>query len=202
MIAYLEGRLLAVSDRKALVLTAGGVGYEVAVTGPVLAGLIGRTGENTALYVRTVVREDALDLFGFGSLEEKELFDILLSISKLGPKTALAILGHFTPEQLMAIALGDEPALLAKVPGIGKKSAEHIFLELKYKLKGARTLTGTTLPGPGVSVVADAMAGLVNLGYSEDEVRPVLERVWRDEPDLDVPALLRQTLKTLAKGRT
>ena len=200
MIAYLEGRVLSVHEDGCVLLTAGGVGYEVHLTAPALSRLPA-VGQTAALHTSTIVREDSLDLYGFESADERETFNILLSIAKLGPTTALATLAVYGPEELRGIAAGEDPLPLTRVPGIGKKSAQHIFLELKYKLK-AGTLPGhrPTLEG-GAAVFRDALAGLVNLGYAEEEVRPALDEALRDEPDLDVAGALRQALKTMARKR-
>lgn len=201
MIAYLEGRLLYVADHSCVLLTAGGVGYRVHLPSPLLARLP-QQGENLALHTSTIVREDALDLYGFATADEREIFNILLSVSKLGPKTALAMLSVFTPDDLRRVAAGDDPGALTQVPGIGKKSAQHIFLELKYKLKSD---TKAALPGitdSAVSAFRDALAGLVNLGYAEEEARAALESVFKEEPDLDVAGALRRALQAMAKNRS
>ncbi len=201
MIGYLEGRLMARHDRYALVLTAGGVGYELELPDPVAASLPAPGGE-AALYVHTVVREDALELFGFATLADRETFRILIGITKLGPKTALAILSRYTAEDLRRIVATDDMDALVKVPGIGKKSAQRIFIELKYKLTGE---AGAGLPSPpttvGPGVFADVMAGLTNLGYSESEAGRAARAVLEAEPDLDVAGALRQALKRLASEK-
>lgn len=201
MIAYLCGALLTPTDRGCILATAGGVGYEVALTTRGRAALPAK-GADLALMVRTIVREDAIELFGFASLEERAAFDILLTISKLGPKTALAILSGFTPEELRTLVLREDVDALTLVPGIGKKSAQRIFVELKYKLDldGASALP-PDLPGGAAGRFKDALAGLANLGYDEREVRPVLEEVFAAEPDLEVAAALRAALKRLARAR-
>lgn len=202
MIAYLEGRLLGVAQGACVVLTAGGVGYEVHLPAPLLARLP-EVGQNVSFHVSTIVREDALDLYGFASADDRETFNVLLSISKLGPKTAMATLAVFTPDELRSAIAGEDPGALTRVPGIGKKSAQHIFLELKYKLRSEGRGAPAALASIGgqASVFRDALAGLVNLGYDEDEARSALEGIFKAEPDLDVAAALRAALKTMAKNR-
>lgn len=202
MIAYLEGRLLATGQDACVVLTAGGVGYEVHLTAPLLARLP-ETGANVAFHTSTIVREDALELYGFSSADERDTFNVLLSISKLGPKIAMATLSVFTPDELRHVVAGDDPGALTRVPGIGKKSGQHIFLELKYKLQpGPEPLPQGVAGLEGAATAfRDALAGLVNLGYAEEEARPALERVFKEEPDLDVAAALRKTLKAMARNR-
>ena len=200
MIAYLEGRVGQVFEHGCLVITAGGVGYEVGLPTHTLAALPAM-GETVCLYTITVVREDALELYGFASWDERQTFLVLTSISKVGAKTATAILSVFRPDDLRRLVLDDDYALLTQVPGIGRKTAQHIFLELKYKLDAGladmAALTGTHAGG----VFRDALTGLTNLGYDETEAGQALKEVLAAEPDLDVSAALRAALKTLGKKR-
>ena len=201
MIAYLSGTLLTPTDRGCILVTPGGVGYEVALTTRGRASLPAK-GQPLSLTVRTIVREDAIELFGFSSLDERAAFDTLLTISKLGPKTGLAILSIFTPEELRGLVLREDVDALTMVPGIGKKSAQRIFVELKYKLDAAgEAALPPDLPGGAATRFKDALAGLCNLGYDEREVRPVLEEVFAAEPDLDVASALRGALRRFARAR-
>lgn len=203
MIAYLEGRLAETWGNACLIVTEGGVGYEVALPAHTLAALPGR-GEQLALYTSLAVREDALELFGFASFEERQTFEVLVSISKVGARTALAILSIFRPDDLRRLVLEDDVLALTRVSGIGKKTAQHVFLELKYKLKvedvpQAAVLAASGRPG---SVFRDVLDGLANLGYAEDECAPLVKKILHEEPDLDVTGALRAALKALAKGRS
>ena len=201
MIAYLFGQILETGESSCLLLTSGGVGYEVAVPRTVAAGLPEK-GQSAALYVATVVREDALDLYGFSTWDERNTFQTLLSIAKLGPKTALAMLSLYAPDDLREIVAGDDPTALQKVPGVGAKTAQHIFLELKYKLKvPAGQPRGRGLKDRAATVFQDALTGLINLGYGEDEAARAVEIVLKEEPDLDVAGALRAALKHMAKSR-
>lgn len=203
MIAYVEGRLAQVWGNTALVVTQGGVGYAVGLPAHTLASLPGR-GEVVAFYTSLAVREDALELFGFASFEERQTFEVLVSISKVGARTALGILSIFRPDDLRRLVLEDDVLALTRVSGIGKKTAEHIFLELKYKLKVDDAPQAAALVGSGVrpgSVFRDVLDGLGNLGYSEDACAPMVKKILLEEPDLDVTGALRAALKTLAKGK-
>lgn len=202
MIGYLEGRVVVRRDRFAIVLTPGGVGYELELPDPVASGLPAPGGE-VQLFVHTVVREDAFELYGFASLEDRETFRVLLGISKLGPRTGLAILSRYTAEDLHRIvALGDVDALV-RVPGIGKKSAQRIMVELTYKLEGQPTPGAPPLAeGQPGGVLGDTVAGLTNLGYVDADARRVATAVLEAEPDLDVAGALRQALKQLASEKT
>ena len=203
MIAYVEGRLAQVWGNTALVVTQGGVGYAVGLPAHTLASLPGR-GEAVAFYTSLAVREDALELFGFASFEERQTFEVLVSISKVGARTALGILSIFRPDDLRRLVLEDDVLALTRVSGIGKKTAENIFLELKYKLKVDDAPQAAALVGSGVrpgSVFRDVLDGLGNLGYSEDACAPMVKKILLEEPDLDVTGALRAALKTLAKGK-
>ena len=202
MIAYLEGRLAEIWGNACLVVTQGGVGYEVALPAHTLAALPGR-GEPLALYTSLAVREDALELFGFATFEERQTFEVLVSISKVGARTALGILSIFRPDDLRRVVLEDDVLALTRVSGIGKKTAEHVFLELKYKLKVEDVPQATVLSSgvrPG-SVFRDVLDGLGNLGYEPDECAPLVKKLLLEEPDLDVTGALRAALKALARGK-
>ena len=200
MIACIEGQILETAENTAIVMTSGGVGYEVFVPVQTLARLSGT--ENTArLFTATVVREDALELYGFETWEERETFLTLISISKIGPRTGIAVLSRYRPEELRGIIASEDVMALTLVPGIGKKTAQHVFLELKYKLKMGDAPKGANIPDFPGSVFSDALYGLSSLGYLENEARPALTKVLAAEPDLDVTTALRATLKALARGR-
>ncbi len=155
-----------------------------------------------SLFVLTVVREDSLDLYGFTDWDERQTFGVLLSVSRVGPKLALGILSLYRPDDLRSIVLSGDVQALTRVSGIGNKSAQHILLELKYKMKSAGSpARGVTPAGRPATAFRDALTGLTNLGYEEDEARPVLEDLFKETPDLDVPEALRAALKLLAKGR-
>jgi len=121
MIAYLEGRLAEIWGNACLVVTQGGVGYEVALPAHTLAALPGR-GEPLVLYTSLAVREDALELFGFATFEERQTFEVLVSISKVGARTALGILSIFRPDDLRRVVLEDDVLALTRVSGIGQKN--------------------------------------------------------------------------------
>ena len=204
MIAFLAGTVAAKTEGGCVVLTAGGVGYEVSMTAA-SAATLPKVGGEVELFVQTIVREDAIELYGFPTWDERLTFAILLSINKLGPKTALAMLAVFTPDDLRRLVVADDYMGLVQVPGIGKKSAQRIFLDLKYKMEAGSGGPAPSLPqldGKAVSAFRDALAGLSNLGYDESETRKVLEEVFNEQPDLDVGEALRDALKRIAKARS
>lgn len=201
MIAYIEGRVMQVWENVCLVVTQGGVGYAVALPQHTLAALP-PVGENVALYTSLAVREDALELFGFATFEERQIFGILLSITKVGARTALAMLSTYRPEELRRIVREEDMAALTRVPGIGKKTAEHIFLELRYKLKAdVRDTAVPAAAGRPASVYRDVLDGLANLGYDGKEAAPLVSKILQDDPELDVTEALRAALKALARRK-
>ena len=206
MIAYVSGTVLEAGDKSCTLLTPGGVGYEIFAAGPALAGLP-RSGEEAALYVQTVVREDAIELYGFATAEERRLFGVLLSIPKLGPKKAQAVLAAFPPDALRDIAAREDVAALATVSGIGKKSAQQILFDLKFKLKDEvfaprAAQSGPAPAGQAGSEFRDALAGLAGLGYADEEVRPLLAEVFENEPEIDAASAIRLCLKQIAASRS
>lgn len=201
MIAYLRGEILEKSDRGCLVLTASGVGYELSLATSTVAGLPAR-GETVDLFVHAQVGEDGTRLFGFAAAEERAAFRALIAIPKLGPKTALAMLSCYSVPELCLIAAREDVTALAQVPGIGKKSAQRMVLELKYALAAfSGQAAAPRLAAPGDSVFRDALAGLANLGYAEAQAGPILRQVLEDEPDLDVAQALRLCLKKIAQAK-
>jgi Holliday junction DNA helicase RuvA len=196
MIAYLEGTVLRRDDEACILLTAGGVGYLVHMTTDGLASLPG-AGESVRLFVHTLVREDALVLYGFSSWEEREAFETLIAAPKLGPRTALAMLGCYPPAELASCIAREDVAALTKVPGIGAKTARRLLLDLKDKLMTSAPLS----PGrvaPAVSAQSDCAAALISLGYSRSEVDEAVRTVFDRDPDLDAGSAIRQALKIFA----
>jgi Holliday junction DNA helicase RuvA len=201
MIGYLHGTILEVRSTSCLLLTSGGVGYVVQAAGPVLERLP-EPGQEISLYVHTVVREDALELYGFPSRPEQETFSQLIAVSKLGPKTALAILAVFDPQELSQVVHTEDAQSLTRVSGIGPKSAKRVIWELKDKLPAAPA-AAPEAAGPvqaGPSIFSDALAGLTHLGYTESEVRPLLHSVFEQEPEMMAGEAIRAVLKRMARA--
>lgn len=180
-------------------MTDGGVGYRVYLPVHTLAALPAK-GERLLLHTSLLVREDALDLYGFSTLEERQTFEILLGISKVGAKTAQAMLSVFRPDELKQMVLEERVDDLIRVPGIGKKSAQRIFLELKDKFKvleGTGAKKSQALSGARQSV----LDGLLGLGYAENEVYAVVQKIFAEQPELEVSEGLKAALKELGKGK-
>lgn len=170
MISYLSGTVVEKSSRF-VIMDVGGVGYRVFVTNDTLREL--KIGAKVKLRTHHAVREDAEELFGFLEEEDLKLFELLLGVPGIGPKTALNILNVATPETLRRSITSGETAYLTKISGIGRKTAEKIILELKEKL--GRGQEGATLKEE-----VDALEALKSLGYSHDESREALRAVSKD----------------------
>ncbi len=191
MIAHLEGTVLS-KHKGVLVLSVGGVGYRVFCTEQTLNEL--REHEEASLHTHLAVREDAMDLFGFRSAEELELFQLLIGISGIGPRSALGIIGLERVEKLVsAIAKGDV-GYLTKVSGVGKKSAEKIVLELRDKVGrlSFEEHVGTHRDEE------DVLEALKALGYRADEAREALHRIPDDIADPG--ARVKEALRLLTRG--
>ena len=199
MFYYLNG-VVAEMEANLAVIDCGGVGYACATTNYTLSQL--KKGERAKLYTYMNVREDAVELFGFARQSELHSFKLLLGVSGVGPKAALSILSANTPANLaMAVVMGDEKALTA-APGIGKKIAQRIILELKDKLaKEQPSFSGDTGIMPSIAVpddkVREASAALAVLGYSASEVAAALKGIDMDA--LPLEEIIRQALKRMVK---
>lgn len=194
MIAHLRGRLLSKTPQSAVV-EAAGVGYEVFISIPTFTSLPAE-GAEVALLIHTHVREDALSLFGFTTPTEKRLFEKLLGISGIGPKLAVTVLSGLPPERLVAAIQGQDHAMLTRIPGVGKKTAERIVLELKDKLQdlGTGPAAGTTTP-----VSEDVLSALVNLGYQRSAAQKGIEAAIARNADAagDFETLFRAAMSTM-----
>lgn len=194
MIAQLRGRVTAVDEDHA-VIDCGGVGYQVFCHLRTLAGLHEQSGE-VLLHVHTAVSADAIRLFGFLAAEELRLFRLLIGVERIGPKAALGILGRAElPAMVRAIRSGDV-ALVATVPGVGRKTAERVVLELRDRLDGL-ALAAPAAPDAGESAMSAAVAGLVGLGFREAEARAAVEASAADLHEVDVTGLVGAALRRL-----
>ena len=203
MITYIKG---IVTHRlvEAVYVNVHDVGYRVYVPSSVQSQL--QVGEETCLYTYTNVREDAIQLYGFLTIEDYELFLMLISVSGVGPKLGLGILSAISPDQFVGLIISGDTKGLQKLPGIGKKSAERLVLELKDKIESLG-IAGTFTPSGTISALVKAPVGiteelveaLMALGYSAQEVQPVVQDVY--DGTQEVPELLKQVLAALGKGR-
>ncbi|MCB8945432.1 MAG: Holliday junction branch migration protein RuvA [Ardenticatenaceae bacterium] len=194
MIASLSGTILKIEEAS-LVVGVGGVGIRVFVPKTVLEN-VGGIGRSVRLHTHLIVREDALSLYGFESDEDLQLFEVLIGISGIGPKVSLAILSTLSPELLKSAIMREETAVLQRVPGIGKKTAERIMFQLRDKLD----LTAVSTSIPLVSDVdADVIDVLTALGFSIVEAQAALQNIPRDVKTVDDRVQL--ALQHLDQGR-
>lgn len=201
MFYYVNGTVAHIAPYLA-VIDCGGVGYACRTTNVTLGALtVGKPGK---LYTYLNVREDAMELYGFATEEELKCFELLIGVSGVGPKAALSILSSAPPERLaMSIITGDEKALTA-APGVGKKIAQRIILELKDKLaKGQLNTGGGEAFAGGVTIIpenkaSEASAALAVLGYSQSEIAVALKGI--DLEALSLENVIKQALKKMVKG--
>lgn len=194
MIAHLRGQVLSKTPQN-VVVEVSGVGYEVTISIPTFTALPA-VGKEVSLLIYTHVREDALALFGFMSATEKRLFEKLLAISGIGPKLAITVLSGLPPERLVAAIHGHDHATLTRIPGVGKKTAERIVLELKDKLED---LAPAPIAGVATPVSEDVLSALVNLGYQRPSAQKGIETAIARSPDAarDFETLFRAAISAM-----
>jgi Holliday junction DNA helicase RuvA len=196
MIAHLRGKLLAKHPNQAIVET-GGVGYDVTISVPTFSDLPG-VGSEVSLHIHTHVREDLIALYGFLFPAEKHLFEKLITVSGIGPKLAITILSGMAADEMVGAIRGNDVERLTRIPGIGKKTAERMVLELRDKL-----------PAPGGEVVAaapamspveeDVLSALMNLGYQRASAEKALAAVAKNGKGSSFDAMFREALTVLSK---
>lgn len=199
MFYYIEGNAAEI-EPNLVVLDCGGIGYALNATTNTISCV--KKGERTKLYVSEIVKEDAFDLYGFYSKAEKRFFEMLTSVSGIGPKAALSILSANTPDGLaLAVSSGNEKALTV-APGIGKKIAQRVILELKDKIgKESASLDDSFTPVATVqtdnSAVNDAVAALTILGYGSNEIAQVLKTT--DITGMTTEQIIKAVLRSIVK---
>ena len=202
MIASLTGRL-AFKAPTYLVLDVHGVGYEVLIPLSTYYGLP-NLSESTSLSVHTHVREDAIQLFGFLTSQEKDAFVLLTSVSGVGPKLALSLLSALPVSSLVSAIRSGDVEKLTTVPGIGTKSAGRLVLELKDKVEKLHTGASSAHDSPGQgqdAIFDDALSALVNLGYRPQDAKESLKQVKKATPEsIVLKDMIREALKELARG--
>jgi Holliday junction DNA helicase RuvA len=195
MIGSLRGTVLERTDDATVLLEVGGVGYLVSVTPRTLAEL--EPGSTAFLHVHHHIREDAQQLFGFLHRDERTTFQVLIATHGIGPALALAILGTHSPSALVDIVATGDQVALTLVPGVGKKTAERLLIELRNRLN-LPMLDPVPVGGGGATAVGDVREALAGLGYGPDEIRDAL----RELPSTaDASTLLRDALKLLGAKR-
>ena len=203
MIAYLAGKLLE-KEANTVIVDVGGVGYEVVIPLSTFYEL-GDVGTDVSLRIYTHVREDALQLFGFKSIRERELFLNLIGVSGIGPKMAITALSGMSADEIIAAIRTNNLVRLNSIPGVGKKTAERIVIELRDKVVklavagSDETRTEDTAGLSGDSIYDDSISALVNLGYQRAAAEKALKQAMQEGTDISVQKLLRRSLQILAK---
>lgn len=197
MIGMLRGKVWEIQSER-LVIDVQGVGYLLTVPYGLLAKA--SPGQELVIYTHVVMREDDLSLYGFSSLEEKQLFLELLSVSGIGPKAAISLLSTFGAVQIQSAIVSENVTLLTKVPGIGKKTAQRLILELKEKFKGPSSFPagGESYSDTSALSHSEALETLLALGFGLDEARPALGRVLKDDAELTTEEQVKQALRLLS----
>ena len=203
MISYIKGEIVY-SDAEGVIIENNGIGYRVIVPAFSAQKLCSQRGE-VIVHTYMSVREDGITLFGFASPEERELYEKLISVSGIGPKAAVSILGALTPSQLIAAIISADSAAIARAPGIGKKTAQRVILDLKDKLgseaiaeafdvSDAAAVSETAAAGDDRS---EAVVALVALGYSRSEAVKAVSRIYTE--GMDVQKILSGALRELSR---
>src|SRR3982751_886862 len=206
MIAFLSGKLL---DKQAntVIIDVGGVGYEVSIPLSTFFEL-GDAGTDVQLRIYTHVREDAIQLFGFKTVRERDLYLKLISVQGIGAKSGITMLSGMNAEEIVTAIRTDNLARLTSIPGVGRKTAERLVIELRDKLNEftaqsalERAASGTSaqMEAPADAVYDDALSALVNLGYQRNAAEKALKQATQDGTEASVQKLLRRGLQILAK---
>jgi holliday junction DNA helicase RuvA len=200
VIARLKGTLAEKTPNR-LTIDVGGVGYDVLVPLSTFYG-IGEIGANVALRIHTHVREEVIALYGFATPLEQDLFERLISISGIGPKLALAVLSGIDPGDLVRAIRAQDVARLTRIPGVGKKTAERIGLELKDRLPLATTASAgqTEATTPGEDLRSDLLSALTNLGYKGQVAEKAVDAALKKTPDASFEDVLRDILRGMTRA--
>lgn len=202
MIAHITGKLIH-KQPNSIIVDVSGVGYELTVPLSSFYDL-GEAGTEVSLRVHTHVREDALQLFGFRTEREKKLFLLLISVSGIGPKLAITVLSGLSTEELVQAIRASNLAKLVGIPGVGKKTAERMLVELKDKVAAIlppgleEAATRTTFAQTGEAMREDVISALVNLGYQKALAEKAVNAVLKQTPDAKFEVVLKQALRSLA----
>jgi holliday junction DNA helicase RuvA len=191
MIGYLTGKIISAKPTQIL-LDVNGVGYEIRISINTFERIGGK--ETISLFIHTHVKEDAINLFGFYSEAEKEMFELLISISGVGPKSALSLLSGISTDDLKQAIITSNVERMIAVPGIGRKTAERLILELKNKVRDIKE-EGITQAKP--SLQKEAVAALSTLGYNLASSEKVVNKILSELPDSSLEELIKRSLKEL-----
>jgi Holliday junction DNA helicase RuvA len=206
MIAHLSGRLLS-KEPNSVIVDVSGVGYEVSIPLSTFYELENE-GSNVQLRIYTHVKEDALQLFGFKTTRERELFVNFISVSGIGPKIGIALLSGMSADELIASIKNNNLARLTLIPGVGRKTAERLIVDLREKMTSLAAAQGevdaaagidASIPSSQDDVRSQALSGLLNLGYQKSAAEKAIDRALSEDGDATVESVLRRGLRKLAR---
>lgn len=199
MYAYIRGKLIQASAAN-IIVEAGGIGYLILTPASLFARLPA-SGTEVMIYTSLQVREDSQALYGFLTVEERDLFEILISVSGIGPKTGLNTIGHLAPHELHEAVTQHDITRLCKVPGIGKKTAERLIIELRDKLASVSIISQFVINLPqnaSTTKIRDAMGALINLGYNQIVAQKAIKKTLQElSEDADLAELITHALKNV-----
>lgn len=196
MFEYIKGKLIEVDTTRA-VIDINGIGYKIIIPASIYSDLLNK--ESVFLYTSYIVKEDSQTLYGFLTKTQRDVFELLLSVSGIGAKTAILLLGHLDIDNLMIAVNNADIRLISKVPGIGKKTAERLILELKDKLKTIDTKNiGKSISHRASTITSDAIAALMNLGYNPSQAQRAVKSVINDfDEKINLSDLITKALKAV-----
>jgi Holliday junction DNA helicase RuvA len=203
MLSYLRGKIhskeISGGPVDKLVMEVGDIGFELSVSRRTLT-LLGQPGDEVTIYTALSIRETEWNIFGFASIDEKQMFTLLQSVTGIGPKSAIALVGTLGPQQLAAAILSEDQKMITQAPGVGAKVAQRIILELKTKVEEWQTQKGVEgIPkGSAYSAATEEVRSILEgLGYTPSEIASALKKAQEEGVDNDVELLVRFSLKTL-----
>lgn len=194
MIEYISGEVVELTPTSVVIETAGGVGYFLNISLNTFSGM--KQGERSRLWVHEAIREDAYVLYGFRGRKERELFQLLISVSGVGPNTARMILSGLSPEEFEQVIATENVGLLKSVKGIGVKTAQRIIVDLKDKIKAVSSPLVNSMPQVSATY-EEAIAALSMLGFAPQASQKVVQKLLKDTPDIRVEEVIKQALKML-----
>lgn len=205
MIAFLSGKLIE-KDANSIIVDVGGIGYEAIISLSTYYEL-GDVGSEVSLRIYTYVREDTLQLFGFITPKERALFLKLITVSGIGPKLAITMLSGMGADEIIIAIRSDNLVALTSIPGIGKKTAERLVIELRDKIADIGAKDGSTKPNVNIAeesgnneIYDDTISALINLGYQQKDAAKAVNKAIQDGTEMSVQKLIRKSLQSLANG--
>jgi len=193
MFEYIKGKLIEVDNSKAII-DVNGIGYKIFIPACISSSLVGKT--DILLYTSYIVKEDSQTLYGFLTKTQREVFLLLMTVSGVGAKTANLLLGHLDVENLHLAISNADTRILSKVPGIGKKTAERLIVDLRDKIRLIDKVE-SHIADSASSIAFDAIAALMNLGYSPTQSQKAVKQALKDEPSSDLSIIITKALQNI-----